>query len=764
MNRFLISFVLVATAAMSGTAAAQSDSAREIDEIIVTASKRGEQNLQDMPISITALTEAKLELIGADDMLDYLGLAPGVSYRLISATGSRDDIRGGRRLNIRGIESGPDGIPTTAFYLDDSPIPVMDPKLFDIARVEILRGPQGTLYGANSMGGTVRVVTNKPVIDRFEYAANTTVGFTPEGGEIFHLNGMMNIPLVEERLALRGVIFSRSEGGFIDIWENSEFFTDAVGRTRTREDQNDESAFGTRVALTWQATDDLKITPSVYYQHIEIDGTAEYEPSVGDLVHLDCFVCGQDLSPLPTPVNDTRIAEEQENDFTLYSLEIAYDFGNIELFSSTSLFDAKLYTVDDFSKGFVRFGAPPDPFAQGLQDIRTERFTQEFRLTGPIGDQFSWIAGLFYMEEDRFFLQDIPNDGNQWCTVELCGADLGVEDSLFTGVETHNDKSTAIFGEVTWSPNDAWDITAGLRWFDNEQVQLIEFDGWLNGGFVRVEGAASADEFSPKLQMAYHANEDIMYYGLVAKGFRPGGPTNLIPTTCNDDLALLGIDEPLAQFEADTLWNYEVGIKSVFLDNRFTVNSTVFFMDWTDVQNGVRLACGFGFVGNVGSAESQGVEVEFTAYPTDNFNFSGSIGYVDATFTETSEQVGVTKGDKITNTPEWTASLLAQYLFPVTQGFQGYLQGSYLYTDEILDPSNSRGTPVRPAFSTVGLRLGVQKDNWEVVLFVDNLTDERGVLFSSINQAPNTLPLLIDHIGVIRPRTYGLTLRIRGGD
>ena len=764
MNRLLISFVLVATAAMSGTAAAQSESTRDIEEIVVTASKRGEQSLQDMPMAITALTQEKLEIIGADDMLDYLGLAPGVSYRLISATGSRDDIRGGRRLNIRGIESGPDGIPTTAFYLDDSPIPVMDPKLFDIARVEVLRGPQGTLFGANSMGGTVRMVTNKPIIDRFEYKADTTVGFTPEGGEIFHLNGMLNVPIVEDQLALRGVIFSRYEGGFIDIVENPDLFVDAVGTTRSMEDQNDERSFGGRVALTWQPTDNLTITPSVFYQDIQIDGTAEYEPTTGDLQHQDCHVCGQDQSPLPTPASEIRVAEYQENDFTLLSLEIAYDFGNIELFSSTSMFDSKLFTVDDFSKGFARFGLPADPFIRGLQDIRTERLTQEIRLTGPIGDNFSFIAGIFFMDEDREFYQDVPNDGNQWCTVALCGADLGETDSLFTGVEFHDDQSTAVFGEVTWSPNDAWDITAGLRWFDSEQDQLIEFDGFLNGGFLRVVGTASADEISPKLQVAYHANDDVMYYGLVAKGFRPGGPTNLIPTTCDADLALLGISEPLAQFEADTLWNYEAGVKSVFADNRLTVNATAFFMDWTDVQNGVRLACGFGFVGNVGAAESQGAELEFSAYPTDNFNFSGSIGYVDAVFTETSAETGVTAGDKITNTPEITASLLAQYLFPVADEYQGYIQGSYQYTDEILDPTTSRGTPVRPSFSTVGLRLGVQHQNWEVVLFVDNLTDERGVLVESINQAPNTLPFLANHRAVIRPRTYGVTLRFNGGD
>jgi iron complex outermembrane receptor protein len=758
-----MALLLIASGAIINSAAAQSDSVLEIEEILVTASKRGATNLQDMPMAITALTEQKMEMIGADDMMDYLGLAPGISYRLTSATGSRDDIRGGRRLNIRGIESGPDGIPTTAFYLDDTPVPVMDPKLFDIARVEILRGPQGTLYGANSMGGTVRMVTNKPEINRFAYKVDNTVGFTPEGGEILHLNGMLNVPILEDKLALRGVLFSRSEGGFIDIVEDPDMYTDAVGHTRSNLDQNDEKAHGGRIALKWTPTDNLTITPSVFYQSIEIDGTPEYEPQIGDLLHRDCHGCGE-ITPPRQPTEEHRVAERQTNDFYLYSMEIAYDFGNnMSLTSSTSTFNSKMWSVDDFSKGMVRWGLPSDPQAIGLQDIRTDRFTQEIRLSST-GDKLSWIAGFFYMDEHRDFFQDLPNTGHLWCTVDLCGADLSLSDSLFTGVETHDDKSTAVFGEVTYAPSEEWEITAGLRYFSDDQNQLIIFDGFFNGGYAKVEGVAAGESFSPKLQTAYHPSEDTMFYALVAKGFRPGGPTNLIPTTCDADLLLLGLSEPKSEYDSDTLWNYEAGVKTSLMNNRVTLNATAFYMDWTDVQNGVRLACGFGFVGNVGAAESTGVELEFSAYLTDNFNFSGSMGYTDATYTETSEETGVMAGDRIVNTPRMTASLVGQYLFPVVDGYQGYLAGSYQYTDDIFDPSNSLGTPKRDAFSTVDVRLGVQHENWEVVVFVDNLTDVRGMLFHSINQAAGVSPFIANTVGVIRPRTYGVTLRWSGGD
>jgi outer membrane receptor protein involved in Fe transport len=250
-----------------------------------------------------------------------------------------------------------------------------------------------------------------------------------------------------------------------------------------------------------------------------------------------------------------------------------------------------------------------------------------------------------------------------------------------------------------------------------------------------------------------------MLYGLATKGFRPGGPTNLVPAdACADDLAALGLSEPLSEFDPDTLWNYEVGVKSLMANGRLMVNAAAYFIDWTDVQQAVRLACGFGFVGNVGAAESKGVEIDFSAQPTDNLSIFGSFGYTDAEFTETSAEVGVTAGDRITNTPEITASVSAAYYFQLSDQYQSYIQGSYRYTDEIIDDTTCCGTPIRPSYSTVDLRLGVRRnDNWEAILFVDNVTDERGYLAVSLYQ-----PFALDQVSVIRPRTYGITLRYSG--
>lgn len=711
-----------------------------LEEVIITATKRGETTLQDTAMSISAIGQDAIEFRGADDMLDYLLLVPNVSFKLTSSAGNRDDVRAGRRLTIRGIDSGIDGVPTTAFYIDDAPIEAMDPKLFDINRIEVLRGPQGTLYGANSMGGTVRIVTNKPQLDRTEYKTELSAAYMSEGNPSFHANAMINLPLGES-VALRAVGFYRKEGGFID--NVGEEGVPDFSEMTTQNNVNDEQVEGARLALTWQPTDALRITPSIFYQKISIDGTPQYEPDTGDLMFFD-----------------RRVAEEQENEFTLIDLELEYDFGRgITLFSSMAWFDTSVVTTDDFTKVLDFFQLPADPFQRSFVEISTERFTWETRLSGAFGESFAWILGGFYMDDKRVFEQHVPNDGLQWCTVETCGADLGPDDSLFTGVQTNNDERFAIFGEVTWLIDDYWDITGGLRWFHNSDDQLADFFGFFNGGPSVTFGDSSETDVSPKLQVAFRPNEDNMIYGLIAKGFRPGGPTTLVPAnTCGEDLSILGLSEPASQFDADTLWNYEAGYKGTLAQGRVTLNAAAFFMDWTDVQQSVRLDCGFGFVGNVGSAESKGLELELSAQVTENFSFFGTAGYTNAKFTETSQEVNVTKGDRIGNSAKFTGSLSGLYRRAIGDSSEGYAQVSMVHTGNKIDVGPlSEIPPVLPAFTTVDLRFGLQRDNWEVVLWVKNLTDERGLLTYWVYQ-----PAALDHVNAIRPRTFGVTFRYFG--
>ncbi len=744
MRYHQLDIMLVLLMAVSSYAVAQDDVPLEetplvLEEIIVTATKRGETNLQDTAMSISAIGQDAIAYRGADDMLDYLLLVPNVSFQLRTPAGDRDDIRAGRRLTIRGIDSGVDGNPTTAFYIDDAHIEAVDPKLFDVNRIEVLRGPQGTLYGANSMGGVVRVVTNKPQLERTEYKADVSAAYMSEGDPSFHANAMLNLP-VGESVALRAVGVYRKEGGFTD--NVGEEGVPDFSELTTKDNVNEEQVEGARLALTWQASDALRLTPSVYYQKISIDATSQYEPDTGDLQFFD-----------------RRVADEQENEFTLYNLELEYDFASdLNLFSSMAFFDTHIASVDDFTKVLAVFELPPDPFQRSFTKIETERFIWETRLTGAFGENIEWILGGLYMDDERVYQQDVPNDGLQWCTVETCGADLGPDDSLFDGVQTNTDERIAIFGEVTWSINDYWDITGGLRWFKNSDDQQADFDGYLNGGPSSTTGESSESDISPKVQVAYRPNKDNMIYGLIAKGFRPGGPTTIVPPTCADDLAKLGLSEPPTQFDADTLWNYEAGYKGTLAQGRVTLNAAAFFMDWTDVQQAVRLSCGFGFVGNVGAAESKGAELELSAQVTDNLFVFATAGYTNAKFTETSEEVGVTKGDRIANSAKFTGSLSGLYQWTVRDLSEAYVQLSVIHTGDKIDVGFlSDVHPILPAFTTVELRLGLQRDNWEVILWGKNLTDERGQLTYWKYE-----PTALDAINVIRPRTFGITYRYFG--
>ena len=279
-----------------------------LDEVIVTATKRGEQKLGDVPVSITAFAEDQIYRAGMTTFVDYARHVPGLGYQSLSAAGDRDDIRGGRRLNLRGIESGYDGVPTVAYYIDDAPIPVMDPKLFDIERIEVLRGPQGTLYGANSMGGAIRLVMNRPRQNEFGYRGDVGLASVSLGQESYSVNQMVNVPLVEDKLALRAVGYYRFEGGYIDnvLRENP------AGTRIVNRDINDEKSWGARIAAEFRPVENLTITPSVFRQKTRLKYGNEYTSSFADLA-----------------VFNKRVPTPERNNFTLYSGEIRWTFGQL---------------------------------------------------------------------------------------------------------------------------------------------------------------------------------------------------------------------------------------------------------------------------------------------------------------------------------------------------------------------------------------------------------------------------------------------------
>ncbi|CAN7546103.1 TonB-dependent receptor [Phenylobacterium sp. LjRoot225] len=716
-------------AAGPSCASAQETPARSqpqmVDEVVVTATKLGATRLGDVPVSITAIDQASIERAGMDSFIDYVRRVPGLGFQSLSAAGARDDIRGGRRLNLRGIESGFDGVPTVAYYIDDAPIPVMDPKLFDIERIEVLRGPQGTLYGANSMGGAIRLVLNKPQQNQFDYRGDTTLSATRHGQESYSGNSMVNVPLIKDVLALRAVGYYRFEGGYID----NVVQQGASGVAAAKKDINDERSWGVRVAAELQATPELTITPSIFHQKTRMPFGNYYDSAYGDLV-----------------VFDRDIATPERNSFTLYGGEVRWTRGNWVLFSATSYFKSSFSSVEDHTLSFYHYDLiTADQNQTSLQSLSSKRLSEELRLSYK-SDRWSAVTGFFYLDEDRFFRQDYPRaDGDPSLP------------SFFNGTQANTEKQYALFGEGTFRFTDTLSATAGLRWFKGKQTQDTRW--FVDGEPDPYAGKGSASAFSPKLQLSYKPDRDKLVYASATKGFRPGGAAGAIPTSlCSADLAALGLSEAPKEFEPDKLWSYEIGSKLSF-NRRASLNIAAYRINWTNVQQTVLLEqCGFTFVGNVGKARSQGVEAELSVNVTDNLNISGSAGYTDAKFTRSNPDIGIFSGDRLPLVPKWTASASAQYSFPIATGHDAYVLADVSYQDKVL---NGYSSHTQKSYALMNARFGARiNDRTELVFFADNVFDKRAQLYFFRTEDEGNLPAsLRDTTVTVRPRTIGVTVR-----
>ena len=710
------------------TADAESD---RLSEVVVTAGKRGDaERLQDVPVSITAIGQERIEQLGMDSFIDYAREVPGLGFQDLGAAGGRDDIRGGRRLNLRGVESGFDGVPTVAFYLDEAPIPVMDPKLFDIQRIEVLRGPQGTLYGANSMGGAIRIVMNQPIQNQFDYRGDATFKSTQFGDPSYETNGMINIPLLQDTLAVRAVGFYRNEGGVIDDYLPA---TDTAP-AHVQKNVDGEESWGARVALSWQPTDDIRVSPSVFHQGTRVDGSGYWDAAFRDLTAYD-----------------HRVQDAQRNNFTLAALEASWKFDRLLVSSSTSYFWTDYNTVEDVTKGFFDVGQiTADQTQLSLVQTHGRRVSEELR-AAYTAERWNGVAGVFFLNERRHFNQNYPNAD---------GVSPDIEPELFAGTQSNTENQLAVFAEGTYKLLPDLELTGGVRWFRGTQDQHVRFFSY---GEPDIEdGNASESAVSPKVQVSYHFDPDKMAYVSATKGFRPGGPNGVVPTAgCADDLAEHGLTAAPKSFGADQLWSYELGSKFAFADNRLTVDTSLYYINWTNVQQTVLLVnCGFTYLGNVGSARSQGFELELAAKPIEHLKLTATVGDTDSKFTRSNADIGVLAGDRLPLVPHWTAATSAQYSFDPWSGHPAYVLVDYQFQDKVI---NGYDTDDQKSYSLVNARAGLNlTPQLEMVLFVNNIADARPQLFFyNYGDAGLLLPQQRQDILTGRPRTVGITFRYR---
>ncbi|HXN10546.1 MAG TPA: TonB-dependent receptor, partial [Steroidobacteraceae bacterium] len=580
-------------------AEAPAQTSSSLEEVVVTATKRT-QSLSKVPISISAYTQEVMDQRDIKTISDIVAQTPGLSLGDQGSNGVGD------RIAIRGIDSNT-GAGTTGVYIDDTPIQARSnpvnlggtvfPEVFDLERVEVLRGPQGTLFGAGAEGGVVRFITPAPSLSKDSAYAKAELAGTQGGGLSYELGGAFGGPLIDGVLGVRVSGFGRHDGGWVQrtASQTGQGFSDV----------NWGDGGGARIALLWQPFEGLKLTPSLLYQGSHQNDTPDYwqgmsSPSAGR------FVSGYQLRQPST------------EHFTVPSLKLEADFGAVRLTSISSYFYRSETNVSDVTNYDIAgaLGAvgangennffPSLPGGALITDAFVGAtvqniFTQELRLQNVNPDaRLRWVAGLFFQNSRLADSQLAPNSQllNLWnqqqpggfasyyydenCTADCSGLLGGLYE--YTGLEHSRDLQVSAFGSVDWSITRQLILNAGLRVEHTVADFVAVEDGPVNDGLSSSGGNASGNPVTPKLGLSFQQDEDTLYYGSIAKGYRPGGGNSHVPPSCGNDEAAIGLSDVPLSYGPDTTWSYELGNKRRFADGRVSVDASVYYIDWRAIQ------------------------------------------------------------------------------------------------------------------------------------------------------------------------------------
>jgi len=787
--------LLLSTSIAFAQDSASQDSAAEnetyLEEVTVTARKR-EETLQDIPISVAARTEGQMRQSGLTSLEDISQTVASFSVQNLgpgqSVVAIRGSSAGKQDRDLPGIKE------QVGVYLDESVISLSlftpDLDLFDLNRVEVLRGPQGTLFGSGSLSGTVRYITNQPdtggTYGAVELDANTVDGGSSGGyGKAF-----VNAPL-GENTALRVAAYYTKLPGFIDAHQPDGSI---------EKDVNDGERYGGRIALRFEPSDNLSITPRLVYQEVAVDG---YNRE--DLYNImgNEFTTTRPNVDIGENEQYTQFDEEFTDEFTLLDLNITYDFGNdMTLTSITSYTDRSIVAGRDATAltGSINggtFGYDEEVYTLDapLDDVTdVSGWTQELRLDGG-NDSLAWVVGAFYSDFTRDYGQQLLVTGFTELTGEPTeGPLIAPEDGLFWSDLSYDFKQLAIFGEATWSVTDRFDLTGGLRYYDFDEKRSQVFDGFFAGPSAST-GGAKADGFAPRVIADFAVNENVSINGQISKGFRLGGLNDPLnePLCSADDLSTFGGND---SFGDEQLWNYEAGVKSVIMDGRATFNAAIFYQDIKDLQ-AVLVAgtCSSRIVYNVPKAHSAGIELEFAAQQTDRFDWAISASYINAELDSSVVSVspegsvsilgGLEDGNRLPSVPEFQGAAAATYVIPMDNNWETYIHGIVQYVGDrvtqfgdyadgfgFVDMAGAPALPYTiggpltqccftfdpelPSYTTANARIGIRNFKWDVAFYINNFTNEQAYL--ALDSERDTLA----RVGFLvnQPRTYGITLRV----
>ena len=753
--------------------AAPGEQATTVDEVIVTAQKRDE-NLQDVPISVQALPTERLEQLGVSNFDDYVKYLPSVSYQTVAP--------GFSGVYMRGVASGGDGnhsgsSPSVGMYLDEQPITTiqgaLDVNIYDMARVESLAGPQGTLYGASSQAGPIRLITNKPDPSGFDAAIDAELNSVSDGGVGGKIEGFVNIPLMENA-ALRMVGWYRHDAGYIDnVFGTRTFPTSGAtidNASRVEEDYNDVDVYGGRASLRIDLNDDWTITPQLMGQVTEANGSFAFDPNVGDLdithfypessrdswyqaaLTIEGKIGDWDMVYAGSYLNRRDEVQSDYSDYS-YFYDACCSYGNY-------WYDDAYVVLDN-----------PSQYIQGRDRYR--RQTHELRLSDSEG-ALRWVVGAFYQRQGHQIEQRYLIDGLA-SVLEVPGWD----DTLWLTQQLRVDQDRAVFGEVTYDLTDKVTVTGGLRFFQANS-SLEGFFGFGPGysgstGVAACFAPALSSTLSPapctnvnkgveesgythRLNLTYKFDEDRMVYATWSTGYRPGGVNRR---------------GSLPPYQSDFLTNFEFGWKTSWLDNSLRWNGAIYAERWENFQFSILGSQGLTEIKNAAQAQILGLESDIVWRPTAGLTLTGGIALTQAELAdnycgflspsgepETNCAAPLApEGTELPTTPKVKANLIARYEFPVGE-YEAHVQGAVVYVGETWTDLRLAERAIigrQPDYATVDFTMGASRDDWDLTLFLNNAFDERGNVYR-FAQCAEAVCGFQTYIVPSRPRTFGIRL------
>lgn len=785
--------VAVACLSQAGIASAQNASSSGpeqdsdvLEEVIVTSTRQA-QSVEKVPLSVAVFSEEDLRQKGVNTVDGLVRLTPGVTIARAATSPL------GANITIRGISTSTQSnlAGTTGIYIDDTPIQTRGigfsaatvfPVIFDLARVEVLRGPQGTLFGAGAEGGAIRFITPEPTFGEFKGAARAEIGTVTDGGRSYELGGALGGPIVEDRLAFRVSGFYRRDGGYVDR------FPQLANNVAERNANWTETSVA-RLAVTWKLTDSILVTPSLSHQKQYANGTPTYweaqsDPGSGSFV------------------NGMKSIEAFNDRFDLPALKIEAHLGAVDLVSNTSYFDRNSAGNNDYTfiqaaattaKGPARIASsyltPETSYFQSTVDqVNTQKnFTQELRVQSADPDvTFNWVVGAFFSTAKQHALQRTVIPTFETFYQQVVGRPFNT-DAGWTGrgllpggvylysLVDAKDEQEAVFANVDFRLTERLKLTAGLRYAHTSFNYDASYDGPANGAVAYTDsGEQSESPLTPKAGVSFQATQNLLFYGNVAKGFRQGGAQQRNPVNCQAELTSLGYSSPPTTFESDNVWSYELGSKGRLFDGRMQYDASVYRIYFNNVQRSIGLSsCARAFVANAGDALSEGFDLSISARPFARLTVGGNVGYNTVNLREDllsganaagARRLLISKDDNLMPF-KWSGSLNGEYGFPAFGNYEPYLRADYTYQGRQYPGTvqNSATNVYDPtlftleSFGLVNARLGIRDSAWDISLFAQNLTNRhpltsRGRYLTTNSLYQNT---------TVMPRVIGLTAQMR---